>query len=548
MRVLFVLFCLLGLNLQAQQKYYFVAFKDKPNYKTQLSQPLSYISKKAVERRLKNRVPLNVNDIPPDSAYLAQLREFPLIMYGNSRWLNGVVILSSYQNISDTLEDLGFVSKVIYLGPQSPFMEGDQASNTGLDEQISILEQSFETKPLLNDTLFLGKSFKQINQLNARQLLLNNNGGNGILIAVIDAGFKNADQIKALKPLFTERRIYATYDFVEKEEEVFDDDEHGLAVLSCMAAFEPGSIVGTAHKANYILLRSENAASEYLLEEYLWTLAAEYADSAGVDIINSSLGYTKHDDKKMGHKYSDLDGETTIITQAAEIACSKGILIFVSAGNEGNEIWKQLSAPGDAEHAITVGAIDDLGAMANFSSTGPTADRRIKPDLVALGKSTSVLSSSGKVYYGNGTSYACPVLAGTAAILMELAPNKTPQQIKDALILSGSNFFKPDKFLGSGIPDIELCSRLLCTRDDSLLDARVLDDGNLYVMLNCRTDQKIALLLSESVEGVLSKNNHYLKKGPNRLLVKGYKKRPGGIYHLSVQFSQKLSVIELLKP
>ncbi|MDP1726500.1 MAG: S8 family serine peptidase [Bacteroidota bacterium] len=548
MRVLFILFCLFGLNLHAQQKYYFVAFKNKPNYKSQLSQPLSYISKKAVERRLKNRVPLNVNDIPPDSAYLEQIRKFPLMMYGNSRWLNGVVILTGYINIIDTLEDLDFVSKVVYLGPQSPFIEEDQASNTALDEQISILEQTFETKPLVNDTLFLGKSFKQINQLNARQLLLNNKNGKGVLIAVIDAGFKNADQLKALKPLFNEGRIFATYDFVEKEEEVFDDDEHGLAVLSCMAAFEPGSIMGTAHKANYILLRSENAASEYLLEEYLWTLAAEYADSAGVDIINSSLGYTKHDDKKMGHKYSDLDGETTIITQAAEIACSKGILVFVSAGNEGNETWKQLSTPGDAEHVLTVGAIDDLGVMANFSSTGPTADRRIKPDLVALGKSTSVLSASGKVYFGNGTSYACPVLAGTAAILMELAPNKSPQQIKDVMVLSGSNFYKPDKYLGSGIPDIELCSRILCTRDDSLLDARVLDDNNLYVLIHCKTDQKITLLLSEPKEGELTKSTFSVKKGPNRLLVKGYKKRPGGMYHLSVQFPTKLSFIDLIKP
>ncbi len=548
MRVLFILFCLFGLNLHAQQKYYFVAFKDKPHFKTQLSQPLSYISKKAVERRLKNRVPLNVNDIPPDSAYLAQIKEFPLIMYGNSRWLNGVVILTGYKNIIDTLEDLDFVSKVIYLGPQSPFIEEDQASARALDEQISILEQTFETKPLVNDTLFLGKSFKQINQLNARQLLLNNKNGKGVLIAVIDAGFKNADQLKALKPLFNEDRIFATYDFVEKEEEVFDDDEHGLAVLSCMAAFEPGSIMGTAHKANYILLRSENAASEYLLEEYLWTLAAEYADSAGVDIINSSLGYTKHDDKKMGHKYSDLDGETTIITRAAEIACSKGILVFVSAGNEGNETWKQLSTPGDAEHVVTVGAIDDLGTMANFSSTGPTADRRIKPDLVALGKSTSVLSSSGKVYFGNGTSYACPVLAGTAAILMELAPNKTPQQIKDVMILSSSNFYKPDKYLGSGIPDIELCSRIISTRDDSLLDARVLGDGNLYVLVNCKADQKITMILDEPKEGEQTKSSFSIKKGPNRLMVKGYKKRPGGMYHLSVQFSTKLSFIDLIKP
>ncbi len=548
MRIFFLLFFLMAMKLQAQQKYYFVAFKDKPNFKTQLYQPLSYISKKAVDRRLKNRVPLNPNDIPPDSAYLAKIRQYPLIMYGNSRWLNGVIVLTSLKNLADTLKNLDFVSKVTYLGPQSPFFETDDALASPLDEQISILEQSFDTKPITSDSAFLGKSFKQVNQLNARQLLNDQKNGKGVLIAVIDAGFKNADEVQALHHLFIERKVVSTYDFVEKEEEVFDDDEHGLAVLSCMAAYQPGIMIGTAYNADYLLLRSENSATEYLLEEYFWTLAAEYADSAGADIINSSLGYTEHDDKKMGHKHGDLDGQTTVITRAAEIAASKGILVVVSAGNEGNDPWKQLSAPGDAAHVITVGAIDETGTMANFSSIGPTADRRIKPDLVAMGKGTAVLSAAGKVYFGNGTSYACPILAGTAAILMQVAPFKTPQQIKEAMLLSGAAFDKPDKYVGYGTPDIELCARILSNREDSLLDVRMLGDNNLYATVHCKTDQKITIILSDTIEGELSKTSINLKKGANRLPVKGYKKRPGGIYHLSVQFAGKISEMDLKKP
>ncbi|MBC7383123.1 MAG: S8 family serine peptidase [Bacteroidia bacterium] len=547
MKFLILLFCCVGLNLHAQQKFYFVAFKDKPNYKQQLAKPLTYLSKKAVDRRLKYRVALNANDIPPDSAYAAKIERYPLLLFGKSRWLNGVVVLSGLKNLADTLKRLNFVDKVTYLGPQTTFME-DDALGSALNEQISILEQTFEPKSLLIDTAYLGKSFKQINQINAQQLLLDHKNGQGVLIAIIDAGFKHADQLPAFKKMFDDGRLLATYDFVQLEEEVFDDDEHGLGVFSCLAANQPGLIMGTAPMASYLLLRSEDVSAEYLTEEYLWTLAAEYADSAGADIINSSLGYTQHDDLKMGHTYKELDGKSTIVTQAAEIADSKGILVFVSAGNEGNVNWKKLSAPGDAPHAVTVGAVDATGTITAFSSMGPTADRRMKPDLVALGKSTAVISSSGTVYYGNGTSYACPILAGASAILMEVAPFKTPAQIKEALMISGSNYFNPDKFIGSGLPDIELAAKILTVNADSLLDARVLEDLNLWLLINLKQDQKIVVSLVDASNTEVLKNNITLKKGANRIILKGYLKIQAGTYRLRVQFNNRIKERKITKP
>ncbi len=548
MRGLFILFCIGWLNLQAQQKFYFVAFKDKPNFEKQLYNPLSYISKKAVERRLKNKVAINQNDVPADSLYLVKVSRLPLTMYGNSRWFNGVVVLSGDPGISDSLLKLDFVSELTYLGPSYGYVEEGNSSASVLEEKISMLQETFEVKKIISDSLFEGKSYKQIKQLNAQNLLSGGNNGRGVLIAVIDAGFKNADQLSPFKHLFDQQNILSTYDFVEREEEVFDDDEHGLAVLSCLAAYQPEVLMGTAPQAEYILLRSENAASEFLTEEYLWVLAAEYADSAGADLINTSLGYTKHDDKKLGHKYGDMDGKTTIITQAVEIASSKGILVVVSAGNEGNQSWKQLCAPGDAPSAITVGAVDESGYCAGFSSIGPTADRRIKPDLMAMGKSAAVLSPTGRVYSGNGTSYASPILAGTAAMLMQTAPDKKPKQIKDAMLLSASNYYKPDKYIGSGIPDIELATKMLLITGDSIVDCRVLEDKNLHITLSSKIYQKVAIKLIDPVDGEVYDSDFKLNRGMNRILFKGYKKRSGGLYHLSVSYGTKTLETDIVKP
>ncbi|MDZ4666452.1 MAG: S8 family serine peptidase [bacterium] len=547
-QILFLSFLFFGLNLYGQQKFYFVEFKDKPQAQKILYNPSSYISIRAIERRTRNRVPLNVNDIPPDSAYLAQLAQLPLLLYGSSRWLNGAIILSGTKDIEAEIKTLPFVTNTTYVGPAYFYDEQDQATENSLENQLQILAQTFENKKERNDSQLLGKSFAQLEQINAANLIKSGMQGKNVLIAVIDAGFRNLDQLKAFNHLFTEKRIIATRDFVELEEEVFDDDEHGLSVMSCLAAYQPGLICGAAPASQYLLLRSENAASEYLVEEYFWTLAAEFADSAGADIINSSLGYTKHDEKVMGHKYSELDGKTTIVSKAAQIAASKGILVAVSAGNEGNDPWRQLSAPADVAEVLTIGAIDKHGSYASFSSVGPTADKRMKPDLAALGKNAVLISQDGKVFEGNGTSYACPIIAGTAAILLQADPNASAQKIKEVLMLTANQFYKPDKYVGSGIPDIELAAKCIRVKTDSILDFRELPDRYMYVIINARTNQKVNLLITEPINKEIEKQYISLKKGLNRIQLKGYKKRPSGIYHLSVEFGQKKGEADFSKP
>jgi hypothetical protein len=548
MRLLIALLLLTAFSASAQQKFYFVAFKDKPHYKEQMYKLQDYLSIKAIERRTRNRVPLNMNDVPPEKEYLDKLADLPLMMYGNSRWFNGTVVLSDVKSISDSIKALPFVASVTYLGPAYFYEEEDNAKENSLENQLNILEQAFENKKGIKDSVWAGRSYKQINQLNDLTILQNGVGGKGVLIAVLDAGFQNLDQLPPFQHLLREKRIVAAYDFVEKEEEVFEDDDHGLSVMSCLAANQPGLIMGTAPQANYLLLRTENAATEYLVEEYFWALAAEFADSAGADIINSSLGYSKHDEKSMGHKYSELDGKTTLVTRAAEIAASKGILVLVSAGNEGDDPWRQLCAPADGPHVLTVGAIDRFGSYAGFSSVGPTADRRLKPDLVAMGKGATLISGDGKIFEGNGTSYSCPLISGAAAQMLQLAPQTSAEKIKEALTLSANQYYKADKYIGAGLPDVALAIAMVTAKLDTLIDIRELPDMNWHLTFYVRTNQKVNIIIKEPITGEIERQSLTLKKGLNRIAIKGHKKRPAGLYQLSVDFQNRTVVRDFMKP
>jgi hypothetical protein len=541
----FVFFIFFGLSQTfGQQFYYFVGFKDKPYYKEIVFSPSLYLSPKAIERRTINGVPLNPNDVPPDTSYINALAKLPLYIHAKSRWFNGCVVLVNNKSIESEIKLLPFVSSVKYLGPANFLSEEKGSREASIKTQLSILEQSFTSRKTATDSIFSGKSHPQISLINADSLLMGEVNGEGVLIAVLDAGFYNLDLIPAFKHLFKEKRIIAAWDLVANEEDVFNDDDHGLAVMSCLAAWQPGKIMGTAPKANYLLLRTENSYSEYLSEEYFWAIAAEYSDSAGADIINSSLGYTKHDEKSMGHKYSELDGKTTIITQAAEIAASKGIIVVASAGNEGDKSWRQISAPADGPNVVAVGAVDKDGQYVGFSSVGPTADKRLKPDLAAMGKNAALIDKNGTIYEGNGTSYACPIVSGTFAQLMQLAPNAGSNKIKEALRLSSLTFYEPDKYIGAGVPNVNLDAKMVKAFGDSIIDIETSEDGkHLLIALNTRRTQKVELKIIHSISGELSSESVTLQKGLNRVAIKINKKRPKGLCRLIVSFGQRSSEV-----
>jgi hypothetical protein len=279
--------------------------------------------------------------------------------------------------------------------------------------------------------------------------------GDGMYIALMDAGFENVNTIAAFDSMRLQGRLLGTYDFVRDQENVFDLGSHGRNVLSIMAGNIPGSFLGSAPNASYFLFRTEEGVSEYMIEEDNWVAAAERADSLGVDVMNTSLGYTNYDDPTMSHTYEDMDGRTARISIASTIAARKGMVVVTSAGNLGRSSWRYISAPGDADSVLTIGAVNGDGNHAGFSSYGPTADGRVKPDIVGMGQNTSYIDASSAVRQGNGTSYSAPLLAGFVACLWQSEPTMNPQQLIQLVRESAHNYANPTDSLGYGIPDFQ---------------------------------------------------------------------------------------------
>ncbi len=437
---------------QATRKY-LVLLKDKANSPFSVSQPDRFLSQRAILRRQKQNIALLERDLPVNPAYVSQLQQAGAKIWFTSRWLNAVLVETTDATMA-TVQKLPIVKE---------FEFGRSLSSA----RITTESQS----PLLGPPASAGKfgdvaplnygnSQNQVSQLGVDKMHQQGIHGEGMLIGVLDAGFLNADRVGFLKPVFDEKRVLATYDFVRKETSVYEDDAHGLSCLSAIAATADNQLYGTAYKASFILLRTEDAASEKQIEEANWLFGAEYADSAGVDVISSSLGYTQFDNPSTSYTYRDMDGKTALSSRAAQIATETGMVVVVAAGNEGSAAWRYLSAPSDAASVLAIGAVTQAGTRASFSSFGPSADGRVKPDLAAQGQGTTIGTPGGQIIVGNGTSFATPLMAGLAAGFWQAHPTLTATQVTDALRRSGSQYGAPDDQLGYGIPNFERASVL----------------------------------------------------------------------------------------
>ena len=274
--------------------------------------------------------------------------------------------------------------------------------------------------------------------------------GKGMTIAVLDGGFQNADVMAALSNI----RIVGSHDFINPAAPtLFFETDHGTKVLSAMAANRPEVLVGTAPEAAYWLLRCEDQHSEQLVEEDYWAMAAEFADSAGVDIINSSLGYNEFDDPAQSHRLRDLDGESTLISRTASMLARKGIVLVNSAGNTGMGPWKKLCVPADAHEILTVGALNQQLTNAPFSGVGPTQDGRVKPDVMAPGAPAALFSGKGSVVRDMGTSFATPIVSGLVACLWQALPGKSALDIISLVRKTSDNYHTPDNIYGYGRPN-----------------------------------------------------------------------------------------------
>ena len=446
-RYFMILLLLCAFSAQGQEVLkYWVRFADKADTPYSLDRPEEYLSPRALQRRQTLQVAVDSLDLPVCPSYLLMLRQAGFTVHAASRWMNGVILFAPDQQTASQLDTLSFVaSYTLY----------ETASATAPDEPVfdfgeEIPHQPFDT---LYGSSYYGLGFPQIDQLHGTVLHQQGYQGDGMLIGVCDGGFPGVEDSPLFDSLRLNGRIVATRDFVWGGQEVYSIHNHGTMVLSTLASNLPGSYVGTAPKASYILCRTENTLSETPLEEYYWISAVEYLDSMGADIISTSLGYYTFDDSTFDYQIHQLDGQTSSMSQAADIAVSRGMLLVCSAGNEGQAPEPHLGVPADAAKVLTVGAVDREGLYAFFSSPGPTADLRIKPDVAAFGKQIAVGTTDAQVRTANGTSFSCPVIAGMMACLWQRYPQLTPDQLCDSVRAWSNNAYLPDNYTGYGIPD-----------------------------------------------------------------------------------------------
>ncbi len=436
---------------------YWIVFKDKNNSPYSINKPSNFLSEKAISRREHQHIKINSSDLPINPTYIDAVKTAGITVLTVSKWLNAIAATTTDSSKVEDIKSLPFVKEI-----KTIIVANKVDHKFDLEQSSVIGTTKNETVKATSNLLNYGASLNQAQQINVNCLHNLGYQGQGMTIAVLDAGFKNVNLLPAFDSLRMNGQLLGTRDFVSGGTSVYEDHPHGMNTLSCMVGNLSGQLVGTAPKADYWLLRTEDAASESWQEEINWLSGAEFADSVGADIISASLGYsTGMTNPAENHLFSQMDGNTTIVTKAADWAAKKGIFVVTAAGNEGGPPWYKIVAPGDADSVLTVGAVDSLGMIANFSSRGLTYDGRIKPNTVAQGMSAVVASEWGGVSRQNGTSLATPITAGAVACLWQANPTKTNMEILYAIQQSANRYSTPDSVVGYGIPDFCATNALL---------------------------------------------------------------------------------------
>lgn len=457
---LFVL-CINFVSAQTPSKYW-IQFKDKDNTGYSIQKPDAFLSPRAIEKRNRFHIPITEQDLPLNKQYIKRVLDLDtsICLLTQSKWLNGITIYCEKDDILTVIQSLPFVDfaeKTIELKEKE-----EQCKETYLYKYQSLPVNLINIK---KDTCYsdlaYGKTTEQIKMHNVHWLHRLGYRGEGVWMCILDGGFNNVDSVRHFEVLRSENRLLGVRNFVQPYMNPFRKHNHGTYVLSCIASEVPGEMIGTAPKVSVFLAQTEDSRTEHKIEEDNWVAALEWADSLGCDVINSSVGYTKFDDSTQRRTKSDLTGKTSRASQAASMAASKGIIVCNSAGNAGRGPWKYVGCPADATDIITVGAVDLNGNKTDFSSVGPTADARIKPDVCALGKAVNIANPYGKSSRADGTSFSSPLLAGMLSCLWQAFPEKTSYQVMDAIRKSASQADTPDSLLGYGIVDLWKAYNLL---------------------------------------------------------------------------------------
>lgn len=431
---------------------YIVRLKNKGGTPYSFSSPLAYLSQKAIDRRTKYGIAVDSTDLPVTPAYITQIKNIPNVTVLNiSKWQNSVAIQTSDPNAITAINGLSFIQSVSAIAAKI---------STGTHRKFNETMQPYipASRSAGITTNFFNYGPGSLNEINLHKgQFLHNIGlrGQGMTITLLDGGFFNYTTLDAMDSIMANNQVKDTWDFVSNNSSVSDDDPHGMQCLSTIAANIPGLFIGKAPKANFLLYRTEEVLTEYPIEELNMVCGMERADSAGTDVISASLGYFDFDNASFNYTYADMNGNKTISSIGADLAAKKGILFVNAAGNEGGDVWHYIITPADGDSVIAVGAVNTSGIVGSFSSYGPSSDGQVKPDVASVGVGTMIQSTANTVTTGNGTSFACPNMAGLATILWQAFPEYNNMKIRTALQQSGSKFSAPDDRIGYGIPDMK---------------------------------------------------------------------------------------------
>ncbi|MDR3057017.1 MAG: S8 family serine peptidase [Prevotella sp.] len=430
-----------GIFSQEYNYKFRLTLKDKGKTSYSVDKPEKFLTPKALERRQRQNIKIDETDLPISQEYINAIEAIGGKVVAKSKWMSTVAVHCSDSMMVDKFKELPFVSDALFVWRGKP--KGEAKTD-------SIRKYPAVETVVFGDYYARGNSNIKLN--NGQYLHDAGYKGNGMTIAVIDAGFNHLPEIGMLDNL----DIKGYKGFVYENEDLFNNaNQHGLNVLSCIGTNKPMQFVGTAPEASFWLLGSEDARSEFPIEEDYWATAIEYADSLGVDVVNTSLGYNNFDFPATSYTHKDIDGKTALISRAAGAAGQKGMLVVISAGNSGDSEWEKITPPSDAFNILTVGAIQRDSTIISFSSRGMTEDLRVKPDVMTLGANSVVVGDNGLVTYKSGTSFSSPIMCGMAACLWQAFPTLTNKEIIDVIRESSNNYEHPNKDYGYGIPDMK---------------------------------------------------------------------------------------------
>lgn len=421
-----------------------VYFNDKPNADTYLANPLTMLSQRSLDRRVAQGISLDTKDAPIEQSFIDQIAQLGTVeVMAKSKWLNAIHVRGSQSEIN-ALAAFNFVDYVQFANPSL-----NPAGKPRRQNASHTMAKTLDTQV----DFPYGSSANQIEMLNGQFLHQQGYTGQGKIVAVLDAGFPGVNTVQPFKRLRDNNQILGGYNFVDRNEDIYTRSSHGTMVLSTMGGYVQNQLVGTAPDASYYLFITEDVNGENPIEESLWVEAAERADSLGVDVVNTSLGYFGYDNPNYSHTYEDMDGQTTFSARGANIAFTRGMIMVVSAGNSGNSSDPFIATPADAINAFTIGAVDAFGDYASFSSIGPSFDGRVKPDVDAQGQASVVANPSGAVVTASGTSFSGPIMAGMVASFWQAYPQLTNAQVMQIIRESASLYENPTDEMGYGIPD-----------------------------------------------------------------------------------------------